>query len=174
MPLYEFEGRRPKIGQGTFIYPEASIIGAVTIGEGCYIGPGARIRGDWGEINIGPNSNIQENCVIHNRVGGVTELGPKSHIGHGAILHGPLQMGEHVFVGMGAVIMDGVRLGDGSCVAAGAVVTANTIVPANKLVVGVPAGVAGDVTPQLKERLEKATDYYIKLPSRCFKGLKVL
>ena len=65
MPVYEFEGKRPRIAASAFVYPEATIIGDVVIGEGCYIGPGARIRGDWGAIVIGANSNIQENCIIH-------------------------------------------------------------------------------------------------------------
>lgn len=174
MAIYEFEGRRPTIADGTFMYGEATLIGAVTIGEGCYIGPGARIRGDWGEIIVGPHSNIQENCVIHNRVGGVTVLGPRSHIGHGAILHGPMEIGEHVVIGMGAIIMDGVKIGDGCCVAAGAVVPANTVIPPHKLVVGVPARVMSDVSPPMEERLEKGTLQYMALPRRCFSGLKRL
>jgi carbonic anhydrase/acetyltransferase-like protein (isoleucine patch superfamily) len=174
MAIYEFEGYRPSIASGSFIYSEATIIGAVKIGEGCYIGPGARIRGDWGEIIIGSYSNIQENCVIHNRVGGITALGTRSHIGHGAILHGPMEIGEHVVVGMGAVIMDGVKIGDGCCVAAGALIVANTVIPPHKLVVGVPGRVVSDVLPPMKERLEKGTVQYMALPQRCFSGLKKL
>lgn len=171
MAIYEFEGRKPVIGKGTFIYQEATVIGSVTIGDGCYIGPGARIRGDWGEIIIGPNSNIQENCVIHNRVGGSTILGPLSHIGHGAILHGPLELGKHVVVGMGAIIMDGVKLGDGCCVGAGSLVPAGTQVPPGHLIVGVPARIVREVSPEMRARLEKGTKYYVALPERCFVGL---
>ena len=63
MPIYEFEGKRPKVGETSFVHPAAVVIGGVTIGENCYIGPGAVLRGDFGYIEIGDGSNIQENCV---------------------------------------------------------------------------------------------------------------
>jgi carbonic anhydrase/acetyltransferase-like protein (isoleucine patch superfamily) len=66
MGIYEFEGKKPSIGEGSFIHPEATIIGNVTLGKGCYVGAGARIRGDWGRIVIGCESNIQENCITLN------------------------------------------------------------------------------------------------------------
>ncbi|MCL6645644.1 MAG: gamma carbonic anhydrase family protein, partial [Dehalococcoidia bacterium] len=152
MAFYEFEGKKPVIGKGTYVHPEATIIGDVRIGEGCYIGPGARIRGDWGAVVIGPGSNIQENCVIHVMPGDTAILGPKSHIGHGAILHTP-RLGEHVLVGMGAIIMDYAVIGDGCCIGAGAVVREKTEVPPNKLVLGVPAKVASDIGEDMRKHL---------------------
>jgi len=128
MPIYEFEGKRPHIDASAFVSPEATVIGDVTIGKGCYIGPGARLRGDWGAIRVGPFSNIQENCVIHAAPDDTVILAERSHIGHGAILHGPV-LEEHVVVGMGAIIMDGVKIGAGSCIGAGALVTAGTVIP---------------------------------------------
>lgn len=171
MAIYEFEGHRPQIGSTTFVHPEATIIGQVIIGEGCYIGPGARLRGDWGAVIIGDGSNIQENCVIHMKPGAVVRLGPRSHIGHGAILHGP-RLGEHVVVGMGAIIMDGVEIGDGACIGAGALVTAGSMIRENKLVLGVPAKEVADIDNKLSAHLEWATGEYLALPPRCFQGLK--
>ena len=171
MGIFEFEGNRPLIGEGSFIHPEATIIGNVTLGEGCYVGAGARIRGDWGKIEIGPESNIQENCVIHVGIEGTVKLGAQSHIGHGAILHST-SLGNHVFVGMGSIIMDRTEIGEGCCIGAGAVVTENRVIPPQKLVVGVPAKIIGDVSEEMKKNLEEATAHYIGLPPRCKKGLK--
>lgn len=171
MALYEFEGKRPRIGKGTFVHPEATIIGDVTIGEGCYIGPGARLRGDWGAIEIGPRSNIQENCVIHVSPSATAILGPRSHIGHGAILHTP-RLGEHVVVGMGAIIMDWAVIGDGCCIGAGALVTEKMEIPPNKLVVGVPGKIVAEIGEEMRRRLEWGTEYYLALPPRCFQGMR--
>jgi phenylacetic acid degradation protein len=170
MPVYEFEGKRPVIASNSFVYPEATIIGNVIIGEGCYIGPGARIRGDWGAVIIGAYSNIQENCIIHSAPDVTTLLGEKSHIGHGSILHGPV-LEEHVVVGMGAIVMDDVKIGAGSCIAAGALVTAGTTIEPSRLYVGVPAKDAGEITEEMRKYMEYATGIYMKLPQRCFKGL---
>lgn len=171
MAIYEFEGKRPTIGKGSYLHPEATIIGDVTLGEGCYVGAGARIRGDWGRILIGRESNIQENCVIHVQVGATAQLGDRSHIGHGAILHTPV-LGEHVLVGMGAIILDGAQIGEGCLIGAGAVVMEKSVIPPFKMVVGVPAKVTGDLSAAMVKNLDGATSHYIALPARCTKGLK--
>lgn len=171
MAVYEFEGKRPSIGRGSYIHPEATIIGDVTMGEGCYVGAGARIRGDWGSIEIGPGSNIQENCIIHVYPGETARLGPRSHVGHGAILH-TSRLGEHVLVGMGAIIMDWAEIGDGCCIGAGALITEKTSIPPNKLVLGAPAKVAGDISEKMRQFLEMATGFYLALPPRCHQGMR--
>jgi carbonic anhydrase/acetyltransferase-like protein (isoleucine patch superfamily) len=163
--IYEFEGNKPTIGEGSYIHPEATIIGNVNLGEGCYVGAGARIRGDWGRIVIGRESNIQENCVIHVGIHETAQLGARSHIGHGAILHSPT-LGEHVYVGMGSIIMDRSDIGEGCCIGAGALVTENRVIPPYKLVVGVPAKIIGDVSEEMQKTLKDATAYYIGLPPR--------
>jgi carbonic anhydrase/acetyltransferase-like protein (isoleucine patch superfamily) len=173
LAFYEFEGKKPVIGENTYVHPEATIIGDVIIGEGCYIGPGARIRGDWGKITIGPGSNIQDNCVIHVLPGETAVLGPRSHIGHGAILHGPI-LGEHVLVGMGAIIMDYVTIGDDSCVGAGAMVTANTNIPPRKLILGSPAKAVADIDEKMYRNLAEATAWYLALPPRYLSTAKQL
>jgi len=171
MAFYEFEGKRPVIGKNTYVHPEATIIGDVTIGEGCYIGAGACIRGDWGAVVIGSGSNIQENCVIHVLPGETAHLGSKSHIGHGAILHTP-RLGEHVLVGMGAIIMDLANIGDGCCIGAGAVITGKTDIPPGKLVLGAPAKAVADITDEMRKSLEEATGFYLALPPRCHQSLR--
>lgn len=171
MAIYEFEGKQPEIHATAFVHPDATVIGAVTIGENCYIGPGARLRGDWGSIKIGPGSNVQENCVIHVQPDKEVILGKDSHIGHGAVLHGPT-LEEHVLVGINSVILDDAVIGAGSCLAAGTVILANTIIPPNCLVMGTPGKVVSAVSPKLNELLTLGTGFYHTLPKRCYDSLK--
>lgn len=171
MAIFEFEGKRPVIGKDSFIHPQATIIGDAKLGKGCYVGAGACIRADWGSIVIGDYSNVQENCVIHSYPGAVAHLGNRSHIGHGAILHTP-NLGEHVLIGMGAIVMDWAKIGDGCFIGAGALITERMEIPPHKLVVGVPAKVIGDLSEEMREKLNVGTDFYIGLPSRCHQSLK--
>ena len=171
--IFEFEGKRPRIGEGTYVHPEATIIGDVVIGEGCFIGAGARLRGDWGSIEIGPQSNIQENCVIHVHPGHKAVMGARSHIGHGAMLHTPV-LGEHVTIGMGAIVMNFCDIGDGCLIGAGALVMEKSVIPPYKLVVGLPGKIIGDINEAMRASLEAGTEYYIGLPPRCLGSIKQL
>jgi len=171
MPLYEFEGKRPHIAESAFVHPEATLIGGVTIGEGCYVGPGAVLRGDWGDIVVGDGSNIQENCIIHAAPDKVATLGPASHVGHGSIIHGAA-LGEHVLVGMGAILDEKVTVGDSCIIGAACFVPRGTSIPPRKVVVGVPCRVVGDVTPEQEEFAWWSTRVYQELPARCHAGLR--
>lgn len=166
MAVYSFEGLVPIIAANAFVHPEATIIGDVTIGEGCYIAAGARLRGDLGAIVIGPGSNIQDNCVIHCLAyDRPTTLGPNCHIGHGAILHS-VTFGAHVTVGMGAIVMDEVVVGDECIIGAGALVTTGMQIPPAKKVMGVPAKIRGDVSPEMIRQLTINTGVYHDLVRR--------
>ena len=165
MPLYEFEGKRPKVGETSFVHPCAVLIGGVTIGENCYIGPGAVLRGDFGYIEIGDGSNVQENCVIHTFPEQTAHLGKDSHIGHGAIVHGS-KIKENVLVGMGAILHEGVEVGTNVIIGSGCVITANQTIPAGKLVVGVPGKIVGDVSPEMNRAKVAGTKLYQTLPRR--------
>ncbi len=177
MALYEFEGRRPRIGRTSFVHPAATLIGGVVVGERCYVGPGAVLRADWEDINIGDGSNVQDNCVLHIRAAMAgqpsvpTILGEDSHVGHGAIIHAAT-LGRHVLVGIGAVVQDRCRLGDDSIVGPGAVLREGTEVPARAIVVGVPAKVVREVTDAERAYWLEATRQYQDLAARCLVGLR--
>jgi carbonic anhydrase/acetyltransferase-like protein (isoleucine patch superfamily) len=173
MGFWEFEGKRPTVADGAFVHPEATIIGGVTIGEGCYVGAGAVLRADWGDIVVGAGSNIQENCVLHVRPDEVMVLGRDCHIAHGAIVHAST-LGHHVVVGMHAVIHDGVIIGDEALIGAGCVVLSDMEIPSGKVVVGVPARIVGDVSEEQRAAWAWGLDLYQALPARCLKGLRPL
>src|SRR3954463_10278211 len=103
--IYSFNGYIPVVDESSFVHPLAAVTGNVIIGKNVYVGPGAAIRGDWGEIVIEDGCNIQENCTIHMFPGKNITLKEGAHIGHGAIIHGA-NIGRNCLIGMNAVIMD--------------------------------------------------------------------
>ncbi|MBM4331056.1 MAG: hypothetical protein FJ117_07475 [Deltaproteobacteria bacterium] len=173
MAIYEFEGKRPQVGETSFVHPAAILIGGVTIGENCYIGPGAVLRGDFGYVEVNDGSNIQENCVIHTFPEQTARLGRDSHIGHGAIVHGS-KIQENVLVGMGAILHEGVEIGDNCIIGSGCVITANQIIPAGKLVVGVPGKIVSDVTPAMNKAKVAGTRLYQTLPRRYKESFRLI
>jgi len=173
MALYEFEGRRPEIGEGTYVSETADVIGTVRIGARCYIGPGARIKGDYGSISIGDETSVQENCILHARPGDRCTVGSRSTVGHGAILHN-CTIEDEVVIGMGAIVSDWAVIHEGAVVAEGAVVRQSDEIPPDKIAAGVPAKVIGDVTEEGRRFQQLAREVYPHLARRYLKGLKKL
>jgi len=171
MPIYSFNGFIPVIKESSFIHPQASITGNVIIGENVYIGPGAAIRGDWGQIIIEDGCNVQENCTIHMFPGTTTILKKGAHIGHGAIIHGGI-IGENCLIGMNSVIMDDVEIGKESIVGALSFVAAKTEIPERSLLVGNPAKIIKQVSDEMIAWKTKGTALYQSLPEECKKTLK--
>jgi len=169
--IYEFNGYRPVIHESSFVHPQASVTGNVIIGKHVYIGPGAAIRGDWGQIIIEDGCNVQENCTIHMFPGTTVILKEGAHIGHGAIIHGGT-IGRNVLVGMNAVIMDDVEVGDNSIIGALCFVPAKMNIPERKIVVGNPAKIVKDVSDEMIAWKTKGTELYQQLPADCFASLK--
>ncbi|MBI1228181.1 MAG: gamma carbonic anhydrase family protein [Bacteroidetes bacterium] len=169
--IYEFNGYKPVVDETSFVHPQASVTGNVIIGKQVYIGPGAAIRGDWGEIVIEDGCNVQENCTIHMFPGVTVRLMEGAHIGHGAIIHGAL-IGINSLVGMNAVIMDNVEIGDECIVGALCFVSAETKVPRRSLLVGNPAKIIREVSDEMIAWKKKGTELYQQLPKELFETLK--
>ena len=169
--IYSFKGYIPVVHESSFVHPLAAVTGNVIIGKNCYIGPGAAIRGDWGQIILEDGVNVQENCTIHMFPGKSITLKESAHIGHGAIIHGA-QIGKNVLVGMNTVIMDDAVIGDESIVGAMSFVKAETNIPKRSLVVGNPAQVIKQVTDEMIAWKTKGTQLYQRLPSDCHESLK--
>jgi len=174
MPLYEFEGKRPVIPKSTFIHPQAVIIGSVELGEGCFVGAGAVIRGDFGRIVIGKGSNIQDNCVIHADVDTIAIIEDNVLIGHGAIVHGPCLIKEFAVIGMGSIVSTGCEIGYESVLASGSVLPPGRIVLPRKLVMGSPANIVKDMSEEMTNTMKTGLQYYQALAGRCINGLKLI
>ena len=169
--IYSFKGYTPVIHQSSFVHTLAAVTGNVIIGKHCYIGPGAAIRGDWGQIILEDGVNVQENCTVHMFPGKSITLKESAHIGHGAIIHGA-NIGKNVLVGMNTVIMDDAEIGDESIIGAMSFVKAETVIPKRSLVVGNPAKVVKEVSDEMINWKTKGTKLYQQLPADCQESLK--
>jgi len=168
--IYSFKGYIPVVHESSFVHPLAAVTGNVIIGEDCYIGPGAAIRGDWGQIILEDGVNVQENCTIHMFPGKSITLKESAHIGHGAIIHGA-NIGKNVLVGMNTVIMDDANIGDESIIGAMSFIKAETIIRKRSLVVGNPAKIVKEVSDEMIDWKTKGTKLYQQLPKECHESL---
>ena len=165
MGIFEFEGRKPLVPESCYIDSTATVIGLVEMGEECFIGPGARLKGDYGRIVIGDCSNVQENCVIHARPDCEAVIGSRVTVGHGAILHGPT-IGDNTVIGMGAIIPDFVEIGEYCIIAEGTVLTNGTVIPPRSVVMGIPGKVKSELTPDMEMYPRMAADVYRDMARR--------
>ncbi len=169
--IFEFDGYKPVVDRSAFIHPNATVTGNVIIGKDVYVGPGAAIRGDWGQIIIEDGCNVQENCTIHMFPGVTVLLKEGAHIGHGAIIHGGT-IGKNVLVGMNSVVMDNVVIGDNCIIGALCFVPADMVIPERSVVVGNPAKIVKEVSDEMLAWKTKGTALYQQLPSDCYRSLK--
>ena len=171
MAVYSFKNHIPIIHQSSFVHPLAAVTGNVIIGKNCYIGPGAAIRGDWGEIILEDGVNVQENCTVHMFPGKSIRLKESAHVGHGAIIHGA-NLGKNCMIGMNAVIMDDAEIGEESIVGAMAFIKAETIIPPKSLVVGNPGKIIKKVSDEMIAWKTAGTKLYQQLPKDCHNSLE--
>jgi len=171
MAYYEFNGIKPIVHPSSFVHPQAAVTGNVIIGKDVYIGPGAALRGDWGQIIIEDGCNVQENCTVHMFPGVTVLLKESAHIGHGAIIHGAT-IGRNCLVGMNAVIMDEAELGDDCIVGALTFIKQEEKFPPRSLIVGNPAKIIRQVSEEMIAWKTEGTRLYQQLPLLCFDTLK--
>ena len=152
----------PSIHETAYIHADALVFGDVTLGARASVWPTAVIRGDTGRIVIGDDSNVQDGTVVHVDHGVPTTVGRRVAIGHRAIVHGAT-VDDDCLIGMGAILLNGVRIGSGSIVGAGAVCREGMQVPRNSLVVGVPGRVVRETTAAERERIAATVQSYLDL-----------
>ena len=162
MPVYEFEGKKPRIEPDTFVHPAAVIIGDVTIGSECHISPSAVIRADCGPITIGNGSSIQDNATIHVDPGNRVTIGRNVIVGHNVVLH-DVTLHDQCVVGMGALLLSNAVCEKGVVIAAGTLVPQGMKIPAGKLVMGNPARIIKDVPPDLAAYAALGVEQYKEL-----------
>ncbi len=171
MPCYRYAGVTPVVHPTAFVHPTAVLIGDVIVGPGCYVGPLACLRGDFGRIVLEEGANLQDTCVIHGFPESVTRVARNGHIGHGAVLHG-CQIGEDAMVGMNAVVMDDAQIAPRSIVAACAFVKAGFACEEQSLVMGAPARVSRQLTDKEVRWKQAGTREYQQLAQRCREAME--
>lgn len=169
--VYSIDGVTPVIHPGAFVYPEAVLIGDVIVEEGCYIGPCASLRGDFGRIIVRQGSNVQDNCTLHSLPGFDSIIGSHGHIGHGAIVHSA-QLASNVMIGMNSVVMDHARIGESAMIGAMSFVKAGAEIPAGHLAAGVPARVMRELSDNERVTKIEATRKYQELARRSLSSLR--
>ncbi len=159
-------GFSPEFGNNTFIAPNATIVGEVSMGDDCSIWFNAVVRGDVNFIKMGNKVNIQDNAVVHGTFEkNGTTIGNNVSIGHNAIVHG-CTIEDHVLIGMGAIVMDNCIIESNSIIAAGAVITQNTFVTSGTIWAGVPAKKVKDIDQSdFAGEIERISNNYIMYSS---------
>jgi len=163
--LIEFDGTKPSVHPGAWVAPEATLIGAVEVGEEASVFYGAVLRGDMDSIRIGARSNVQDGCVMHVDPGRPLTVGENVSVGHRAILHG-CTVEDDCLIGMGAVVLNGATIGRGTLVAAGAVVPEGAEIPPGSLVAGVPAKVRRELSAEQIDGLRQNAATYVDLSAK--------
>ena len=163
--VWAINGVTPVIDPSAFVHPTAVLIGDVIVGAGCYIGPLASLRGDFGRLEVRAGANIQDGCIMHGFPGTDTIVEEDGHVGHGAILHGCV-VKRNALVGMNAVVNDNAAVGESAIVAAMAFVKAGMVVPPRMLVAGVPAKIVRELSEQELAWKIEGTQSYQELTRR--------
>ena len=173
MPVFALDDVSPELPEeGTYwIAPDASVVGNVKMAADASIWFGAVVRGDNEPIMIGARSNIQDGSVLHSDPGAPLTIGEGVTVGHKVVLHG-CTIGDSSLIGIGAVVLNRARIGRNSLVGAGALITEGKAFPDGVLIVGSPARVVRELTPEQIEGLKRSAEHYVGNARRFAKRLK--
>ena len=150
--ILSYKGIKPEIDESVFVAPSADVIGRVKIGKNSSVWFNATIRADVDDVIIGENTNIQDNCCLHQTAGWPLVLGDNVTVGHSATLHS-CNIGNNTLIGMGATVLDDSKIGKCSIVAAGSVVLEHKSFPDYSLIAGIPAKVVRELPKDTEEKL---------------------
>ena len=157
-----YRGKRPQIAASAYVDPAAVIIGDVVIGEDSSVWPCTVIRGDVHHIRIGARTNIQDGCVLHVMKDEYPLiLGDNVTVGHSCTLHG-CTIESRCLIGMGATLLNGVKVGAGSIVAAGTLLVERTVIPPGSLVMGSPGKVKRALTAIDQAAIDAYAQRYVE------------
>ena len=171
MAIYELDGLTPQLGEGAWVADSAQVIGNVLLADGASVWFGSVLRGDNEPIRIGKGTNIQEGSVIHSDPGFPVTLGENVTIGHQVMLHG-CTVGDGTLIGIKAVVMNGAKIGKNCIVGAGALVTEGKEFPDGSMILGAPAGVTRELSPEQQAGLPRIAEHYVENAKRFRAGLK--
>jgi carbonic anhydrase/acetyltransferase-like protein (isoleucine patch superfamily) len=162
MPIIPYQGKMPDIADDAYISPRASVIGQAAIGARSSVWEHATIRADYNTITVGTDSSIQDNCTVHCDLRYPTTIGNRVTLGHNSVAHG-CTIEDNVLVGIGAILLNDVRIGHHCIIGAGSVITPGKIIPPESLVIGVPGKVVRQLTPQDLKELDANWQVYVEL-----------
>lgn len=172
MTIYALGDDSPQMDEGSYASAAATIIGRVHICTGASVWPNVVIRGDNGEkIEVGERSNIQDGAVLHTDPGYALVIGQDVSVGHQATLHG-CSVGSGSLIGVQAVVLNGAAIGKNCLVGAGAVVTERKSFPDNSLIIGSPAKVLRQLTEDEIQGLHRNANDYVERGRRYLTQLK--
>jgi len=154
----------PEIDDTVFLAETGVVIGRVKLSARVNVWYGAVLRGDEASIEVGENTNIQDNVTVHAAEGFPVKLGKNITVGHNAVVHG-CTVGDGTMIGMGSCILNGAVIGKGCLIGAGALVKENMVIPDKSLVVGIPAKVIRTIDDETLEKIKKNADMYVSLAS---------
>ncbi|MFM1870928.1 MAG: hypothetical protein RL398_350, partial [Planctomycetota bacterium] len=144
-------GRMRRRGAG-IVADNATVVGDVRLGQDANIWFGVTIRGDDSWVEIGADTNVQDNTCIHVDIGCPLRIGKGVTIGHSVTLHG-VEVGDYALLGMGSIILGGAKIGEYSLIGAGALVKENAVIPPRSVVLGMPGKIVRQVTDEEMEGL---------------------
>ncbi|HZT56295.1 MAG TPA: gamma carbonic anhydrase family protein [Burkholderiaceae bacterium] len=171
MALYQLDEHRPQLAAGAWVADSAQLIGRVELAEDASVWFGAVLRGDTELLKIGKGSNVQDGSVLHADLGYPLTLGENVTVGHQVMLHG-CTVGDGSLIGIQAVVLNGAKIGRHCLVGAGALVTEGQTFPEGSLIIGAPAKVVRQLTPEQIARLRLSAEHYVANARRFAAGLK--
>lgn len=171
MSIYALDGVVPLISEMAWVADSAQVIGRVELAENTSVWFGAVIRGDSDSIRIGRRSNVQDASVLHTDAGIPLVVGDDVTIGHRVMLHG-CTIGDGSLIGIGAVILNKAKIGKGCLVGAGSLVTEGKEFPDGSMIMGSPAKVTRQLTPEQVESVRNIAQHYVENARRFRAGLK--
>lgn len=171
MAVYQLDDQQPQIAQSAWVADSAQVMGAVTLGDDASIWFGATVRGDTEHITVGEGSNIQDGSVLHADHGMPLQIGRHVTVGHMVMLHG-CTIGDESLIGIGAVVLNGAKIGRNCLVGAGSLVTEGKEFPDGSMIMGAPAKVVRQLTPEQIEGLRQSARHYIDNARRFKAGLR--
>ncbi len=160
--LYRFDEKQPVVGKNSYVSDIARVIGDVVIGENCYIGHGAILRGDYGRIEIGDGTAVEEGAIVHAPPDDLNGIGKKVTIGHGAVVHGR-HIADQAVIGMGAIVSAWAEIGEWAIVAEGSVVIRKQVIPPKVVAAGNPSKIVRELSEKDQEVWNWIKQMYIDL-----------
>ena len=173
MALYQLDDKTPQVADSAWVADSAQVMGDVQLDENVSIWFNCTLRGDNDPITIGEGSNIQDGSVLHTDEGVPLTIGKRVTVGHMVMLHG-CTIGDESLIGIGAIVLNGAKIGKNCLVGAGALVTEGKEFPDGSMILGSPARVVKQLTPEQMQGLRQSAQHYMDNARRFKAGLRKL